>query len=166
MKQVDAMGAQQSRLLAVNREFASIVSEARGVGAAVRAGGAANTVGADGGGDPVALLFNPAQLYGRAAAKLRAGIGPDNDTETHTDIARGIRMTAAKIRAGDRAYIFEALTGQSCWLQALALQLGEAATREPDYGRKVGLGRMLLKVQAAAAKTLATVSGLSALEGR
>ncbi len=113
------------------------------------------------------LLITPSLDYtGRAAANLPTGIRPDNDSDERGDIARGIRMTAAKIRAGDRGYVFEALTGQAVWLQALALHLGDVATTMQDNGRKVALCRLLLKVQAASAKTLASVAALSAFEGR
>lgn len=159
------MESQQSKLLTINREFAGLVSEARSVGGAVQPGNGPNTGGAGRDGDPVALLFQPSELYGRAAAKLKTS-GPDNDSDERGDIARGIRMTAAKIRAGDRGYVFEALTGQAVWLQALALHLGDVATTMQDNGRKVALCRLLLKVQAASAKTLASVAALSAFEGR
>lgn len=159
------MDPQQSNLLTINREFAGLVNEARTVSAAMGAGNRPNTGGAERDGDPVALLFQPSELYGRAAAKLNAG-GPDNDSGERGNIARGIRMTAAKIRAGDRGYVFEALTGQAVWLQALALHLGDVATTMQDNGRKVALCRLLLKVQAASAKTLASVAALSAFEER
>jgi hypothetical protein len=144
-------------LLAINSEFAEIVAEARNT---VQTATPPNTVGR------VAMLFEPTVLYGRAAAKLHGIGGPDSDSVTVGDFERAIRMTAAKIRAGDRAYIIESLVGQAVWLQALALRLSDYAATFHDVRQKVPLGNLIMKIQTTTAKCLATLAGVACLDKR
>ena len=150
--------------MALNKEIAGVISEARSVEAVLYAGGRYEHGGAI--GCRAGLLFNPAELYGSATAKLCGASDPDTDNVTREDIAQGIRMTAAKIRAGDRTYIFESMLGQAIWLQALALQLSDYTATSSHMPAKVALGSLLLKMQAVAGKMLASLAGLSCLEDR
>ena len=117
-------------------------------------------------GGRAALLFDPAALYGRAALRLSGSEGPDTDNVTVADFERLIRMTSAKIRAGDRGYIVESLLGQSVWLQALAVRLADYMTAVKDERRKIALGNLLMKVQTTATKSLATLAGVACIERR
>ena len=144
----------QQELLAINTEFAAIVAEARNV--------AADEAPSNTGGGRVAMLFDPAVLYAQAAARLTT---PDSDSVTVADFARAIRMAAAKIRAGDQGYITESLLGQAVWLQALALRLSDYAASLKDDKRKIALGGLLLKIQATATKTLATLAAINCRSG-
>ena len=69
-----------------------------------------------------------------------------------------IRMTAAKIRAGDLSYVVESLLGQAVWLQALALRMSDYAATVADPRRKAAIGHLLLKTQSTAAKILASLA--------
>lgn len=149
---------QQTELLALNTEFAMIASEARDAGII----GAQSSTG--GGAERTTLLFDPAELYGRAAVKMASSISPDTADVTAGDIARSIRMTAAKIRAGDRSYIIESMLGMSVWLQAMAVSLADYGAGISDSRKKAALGHLLLKMEATSAKILASLAAVACLE--
>ena len=142
----------KEELLAINSEFAAIVAEARN---AVTPDTPANTVGG------AALLFDPVSLYGRAAVRLSGNT--DTDNATVADFERLIKVTALKIRAGDRTYIIESLTGQAAWLQALSMKLSDYAAHAENERQKVALCQLLLRMQTTVSKTLATLAAVGSL---
>ena len=143
----------KQELIDLNTEFAQIIVESRTV--------APTTHGADTGGG-AALLFNPGALYGQAAVRLAGSEGPDTDNVTVSEFELLMRMTAAKIRAGDRTYIIESLLGQAVWLQSLSTQISTYMLKVNDK-QKIALGGLLVKAQATAVKTLTALAGISSL---
>lgn len=145
---------QQAELLVLNSEFAAIVAEAQ------YATGGSKT--SNTGGEAVALLFEPAEFYGRAAAGMMGKV--TGGTVTATDLARSIRMAAAKIRAGDLSYVLESMVGKAVWLGVLAQSVSDYGSVIHDPRRKVTLGHLVLKIEATATKILASLAAVSCFE--
>lgn len=114
------------------------------------------TRGADDAGalcaDPVETLLDPARMWAYACGQLLKG-EPDEGA-----IALGIRAAAAKVKAGDRAFVYETLVGQSLWLGALAIKLAKNA--EERGSRKEALVTLAMRAQAASAKALLSAAAM------
>ncbi len=145
---------EQKHLLDLNREMAGLIAETNNLQAIERAGNAgvaSNTVVRNWG----SLLLAPAALYGHALA----------EGMRHRDIPaemfeREIQMTATKLRLGDRAFVYEALTGQIAWAHQRMRAIELSIEGMDDVRLKIRLMELILRIQAATAKTLATLAGL------
>lgn len=151
-------------LLQSVRETASILGEARNSAAIDEARTRGQVVGhegrglvAEGGEDQasrrVALALDPCLLFAGVLVKDAA----DGDA-----VARGLRLCAAKIRAGDTAFIYESLTGQVVMLQHIAAAALKLLGKHDSASVRAVTVGTALKAQALAAKIL---TSLLALEG-
>ena len=167
---------QRQALFESVREVSGVVAEARNVaaieasrtrwggcagdGATAAAAAAASALAechGSGGGDEaarrVARVLNPCRLFAESMAADVADVG---------DIERGLRMAAAKVKAGDMTFIHESLVSQALWLQNIAvdaLKMAEGGKRAADVERLAGLA---IRAQAAAAKVLSSLAALNA----
>lgn len=106
-------------------------------------------------------VFDPARLFGKALAGLLSA-SVDGGTISADDISDSLRLCALKLRAGDKAFVMEALVGQQALLQRL---MEEAAAEYQATGRVDFKARRLgnfLSIQRAHMRVLAAIASLQA----
>lgn len=74
----------------------------------------------------------------------------------------GLRVTAAKLLAGDISFVSESILGQIAWLSSLTLDLQQKAAQPGiSYSAQCRYIELALRAQAAAAKVMLSLSALA-----
>ena len=155
------MSSQQTKLLSINREVASLAAEVASSEAIALATTPKGCVVA---GEAVSLLFSPADLFAKAIEGL--GNVADSNNATAANVAFSIRMTALKLKTGDMQYVIESMVAQATWLNALALGLSKYAAQFDDPKQKVIVGEFILKIEATACRILESLATIAAVSHR
>lgn len=107
------------------------------------------------------LIFDPAQVWGAALARL-LGTCADGVTVTRGDIADALKLCALKLQAGDKAFVMESLVGQAALLGRL---MNEAASEYQATDRVDFKARRLanfLALQRAHTKVVGAIAAMQA----
>lgn len=102
--------------------------------------------------DRGSAILSPSAFWGRALAA----------TETELeDAALGIKMAAAKLKAGDLDFVIESGLGQVAWLSAVALELkGDADDQPVGSPARARLLALSMRAQGTAAKLMLSLGAL------
>ncbi|OIQ70483.1 hypothetical protein GALL_479050 [mine drainage metagenome] len=105
--------------------------------------------------DRGAAIMNPAGFWARALE------GSDSRPR---EIELGLKMAAAKLKAGDMAFVLESGLGQVAWLSALALELrGDADELPVDSAGRARLLALAMRAQGAAAKLMVSLGAMATM---
>jgi len=144
----------EQNVRAAHQDLATVLAQWRVYGAKRGAAGASHPGRMANRGE---AIMNPAGFWAGALAD------PDSSVEA---IEHGVRVAAAKLRAGDLSFVFESGVGQVAWLSALALALAEDANSQPaGSGAHVRLLQLSMRAQGAAAKLMLSLGALARLDG-
>lgn len=140
----------QQAVLAAHRDAASIVAQ-WSIERAKNSGGS-------GGHTPRTLkdrgaaIMNPAGFWARAL---------ESTDSRPREIEQGVRMAAAKLKAGDLDFVIESGLGQTAWLSALALELqGDADDLPVGSAARARLLALAMRAQGAAARLMLSLGAL------
>jgi hypothetical protein len=103
--------------------------------------------------DRGAAISEPARFW---AGWLQSSESPSIDSVT-----AGVRLVAAKLRAGDIGFVYEHGVGQVAWLSTIAIELKADADKLPlDSPKRVRLIELSMRAQSAAAKLMMSMAAL------
>lgn len=100
-------------------------------------------------------VLDPAKFW---AAALSSG-------GTLAQAEDGLRLAAARLKAGDTAFVIESATGQLAWLSALAVEMKEKADKAGSANAFNQFMALALRAQGAAAKLALSLAALNKLDG-
>lgn len=102
--------------------------------------------------DRGAAIMNPAGFWSKALASTDS---------RPLEIEHGMRMAAAKLKAGDLDFVIESGLGQIAWLSALALELrGDADSLPVDSAARARLLALAMRAQGSSAKLMISLWAL------
>lgn len=101
-------------------------------------------------------ITNPAGFW--AVALTNNGDGRVGELE----IEQSVKLTAAKLEAGDISFVVESALGQIAWLSSLALEFKQDADNQPaESSARIRLLNLSLRAQGAAAKLMMSLGALA-----
>jgi hypothetical protein len=101
-------------------------------------------------------ITNPAGFWSMALTENKEG-----QVEV-SEIEQSLKLTAAKIKAGDSSFVIESGLGQVAWLSSLAIELKADADDQPvDSVARERLLRLSFRAQGAAAKLMLSIGVMS-----
>lgn len=106
-----------------------------------------------------ALIFDPAQTYGGALARV---LGAPNGAlpVTSDDLADAIRLTALKIKSGDISFLRETLVGQAAVIEAMMMDAARSYNETKHYSAARAFMREFLALQKAHLRTVLAVASI------
>lgn len=107
--------------------------------------------------DVTEALLNPAQFTAMTIKSMLANPSATLDSDV---LASGVKILAAKAKAGDMDYVRESLVGHSLMLQALAAVALEKAADCRMAKDKALLYGVAIKAQTVSAKLLCSLAGI------